>query len=67
MVSILHDFMVKRDKMEIFKTDYLKKEFKKFQKEDLVAVLSCRYCQKTCCKWKYNKFLAGCKYCREFL
>ena len=51
--------------MEIFKTDYLKKEFEKFQKEDLVAVLSCGYCQKTCCKWKHNKFLAGCKYCRE--
>ena len=51
--------------MEIFKTDYLKKEFEKFQKEDLVAVLSCGYCQKTCCKWKHNKFLTGCKYCRE--
>ena len=51
--------------MEIFKTDYLKKEFEKFQKEDLVAVLSCGYCQKTCCKWKHNKFLAGCKYQRE--
>ena len=32
--------------MEIFKTDYLKKQFKKFQKEDLVAVLSYGYCQK---------------------
>ena len=51
--------------MEIFKTDYLKKEFRKFQKEDLVAVLSCGYHQKTCCKWKHNKFFAGCKYCRE--
>ena len=45
--------------MEIFKTDYLEKEFKKFQKEDLVAVLSCGYFEKTCCKWKHNKFLAG--------
>ena len=43
--------------MEIFKTDYLKKEFEKFQKEDLVAVLSCGYCQKTCCKWSITNFL----------
>ena len=51
--------------MEIFQADYLKNEFKQFQKEDLVAVLSCGYCQKAYGKWKHNKFLAGSKYWRE--
>ena len=50
--------------MEIFKTEILKKEFEKFQNEDLIGVLKCGYCQKTKCKWD-NKFLAKCKNCRE--
>ena len=51
--------------MEIFKTDILKKEFKKFQKEDLVGILKCGYCQKTACESFHTKFLASCKFCRE--
>ena len=49
--------------MEIFKTK--KRRFQKFQKEDLIAVLECGYCQKTSCEWFRHKFLASCKHCRE--
>ena len=38
--------------MEIFKTDILKREFERFQKEDLIEMLQCGYCQKTACKNK---------------
>ena len=48
--------------MEIFKTDILKKEF---QKENLVEILNCGYCQKTACQSWHWKFLVSCKYCRE--
>ena len=51
--------------MEIFKTDILKREFERFQKENLVEILKCGYCQKTACESWHNKFLVGCKYCRE--
>ena len=51
--------------MEIFKTDILKKEFEKFQKENLVEILKCGYCQKTACQSWHWKFLVSCKYCRE--
>ena len=51
--------------MEIFKTDILKKEFERFQKENLVEILKCGYCQKTACESWHNKFLVSCKYCRE--
>ena len=51
--------------MEIFKTDILKKEFERFQKENLVERLNCGYCQKTACESWHNKFLVSCKYCRE--
>ena len=32
--------------MEIFKSDILKKEFERFQEEDLIEFLKCGYCQK---------------------
>ena len=51
--------------MEIFKTDILKKEIERFQKEDLIKILQCGYCQKTACEWIHNKFLVSCKICRE--
>ena len=49
--------------MEMFKTDILKKEFEKFQKENFVEIL--KYCQKTACQSWHQKFLVICKYCRE--
>ena len=51
--------------MEILKTDILKKEFGRFQKEDLIKILQCGYCQKNACEWIHNKFLVSCKFCRE--
>ena len=49
--------------MEIFKSNILKKEFEKFQKENLVEILKCGYCQKN---FKFFcKFLVNCKYCSE--
>ena len=49
--------------MEIFKSDILKKEFERFQKENLVEILKYAYCQKTACESWRNKFLVSCKYC----
>ena len=49
--------------MDIFKTDILKKEFERFQKENLVERLKCGYCQKTACESWHNKYLVSCKYC----
>ena len=51
--------------MKIFKNDILKKEFEKFQKENLLEMLKCGYCQKTACQSWHQKFLVSCKYCRE--
>ena len=51
--------------MEIFKTDILKKEFKRFQKENLVEILKCGYCQKAACESWHHKFWVICKFCRE--
>ena len=51
--------------MEIYKTDILKKEFERFQKENLVEILKCGYCQKTACQSFHQKFLVSCKFCRE--
>ena len=51
--------------MEVFKTNVLKKEFERFQNEDLVEVLQCGYCQKTACGFWHKSFLSSCKYCRE--
>ena len=51
--------------MESFKTVILKKEFERFQKEKLVEILKCGYCQKTACESSHNKFLVSCKYWRE--
>ena len=42
--------------MEIFKTDILKREFERFQKEDLIEILQCGYCQKTACQSFHKKF-----------
>ena len=39
--------------MEIFKTDMLKKEFERFQRENLVEILKCEYCQNTACQSFY--------------
>ena len=36
--------------MEIFKTDILKKQFERFQKDDLIEVMKCGYFQKTACE-----------------
>ena len=51
--------------MEIFKTDTLKKEFEKSQKENLIAILKYGCCQKTACQLWHQKFLVSWKYCRE--
>ena len=51
--------------METLKTEILKKEFERFQKEDLIEILECGYCQKTACQSFDNKFLVSCKFCRE--
>ena len=58
---ILKKFISKKysildQKMEIFKSNILKKEFERFQKEDLLNVLEFSYCQKTKCGWKHGKF-----------
>ena len=67
---ILKKFISKKysildQKMEIFKSNILKKEFERFQKEDLLNVLECSYCQKTKCGWKHGKFQPDCQYCKK--
>ena len=47
--------------MEIFKTYILKKEFERFQKENLLEILKCGYCQKTACESWQKFFLVSCK------
>ena len=51
--------------MEIFKTDILKREFERFQKENHVEILKCRYCQKIACTSWHKKNLVSYKFCRE--
>ena len=51
--------------MEIFKTDILKREFERFQKEDLIEILQFGYCQKTACQSFHKKCLISCTFCRE--
>ena len=51
--------------MEIFKTDILKREFERFQKENHVEILKCRYCQKIACTSWHKKILVSYKFCRE--
>ena len=48
--------------MEISKTDILKTEFERFQKEKLIEILKCGYRQRTACKSWWNKFLVSWKY-----
>ena len=43
----------------------LKKEFERFQKENLIEILKCEYGQTAACESLHNKFLVSCKYCRE--
>ena len=51
--------------MEIFKTDILKKEFERFQKENLIEILKCGYCQKLASESFHTKFLVSGKLCRQ--
>ena len=51
--------------MENFKTDILKKEFKRFQKENFIKILKRRHCQRVACKSWHNNFLVSCKCCRK--
>ena len=51
--------------MEVFKSNILKKEFERFQKEDSLNVLECGHCQKTKCEWKHRKFQPDCQYSRK--
>ena len=45
--------------MEIFKSDELKKEFKRFEEQDLMKVLECGSCQKTACQSFRFQFCAN--------
>ena len=37
--------------MEIFKSDILEKEIKRFKEQDLIKILDCGYCQKAACEF----------------
>ena len=45
--------------MELFKTNFLKKEFERFQNEELINVLQCWLCQCNLCEWD-KKFKVAC-------
>ena len=50
--------------MELFKTNLLKKEFERFQNEELINVLECELCQRISCEWD-RKFKVTCDRCRK--
>ena len=51
--------------MELFKNEFLKKEYESFQKNELIKVLNCGLCMKTSCEWFHNKYEASCQNCRQ--
>ena len=50
--------------MELFKTNLLKKEFERFQNEELINVLECGFCKRISCEWD-RKFKVTCDICRK--
>ena len=50
--------------MELFKTEYLKKEFKEFTEKLLPAVFECGYCNKLVCH-SHERFDIECVHCRK--
>ena len=50
--------------MELFKTNLLKKEFERFQNEELINVLECGLCQRNSCEWD-RKFKVTCDRCKR--
>ena len=50
--------------MELFKSAYLKSEYKEFNEKLLPAVLECGYCNKSHCQW-HAKFDISCVHCRK--
>ena len=51
-------------KMELFKTDLLKREFERFQNKVLTNLLECGLCQCNSCK-SDRKFIVTCDRCRK--
>ena len=49
--------------MELFKIDFLKKEYKIFVEETILKITDCNYCNQTCCAMHY-RFDICCKRCR---
>ena len=49
--------------MELFKTDFLKKEYKIFVEKTITKIIDCNYCNEVCCTMHY-RFNATCNKCR---
>ena len=49
--------------MELFKTDTLRKEFETFNKELIMNVIKCSYCDKRSCQY-HKELLISCNFCR---
>ena len=49
--------------MELFKTDFLKKEYKVFVEKTITKIIDCNYCNAVCCAMHY-RFDATCNRCR---
>ena len=49
--------------MELFKTDFLKKEYKIFVEKTIAKIIDCNYCNEVCCAMHY-RFYATCNRCR---
>ena len=59
--------------MELFKTKFLKKEYKVFVEKTMPTILECNCCNITCCKYHYHYDvtcvrcrMARCKNCQVF-
>ena len=51
--------------MELFKTDLLKREYRRFQNEVLINVLECGLCRSFSCGENHKKFFLGCDRCKK--
>ena len=52
--------------MELFKSEFLKKEYEKFLKNELLKVLECGLCMKTSCNKTFHyKYDSNCNRCKE--
>ena len=64
LITCSNFIFLRYQRMELFNTGVLKKEYKEFANKTWPDVLPCSYCNIECCKW-HSRFLVACKQCHE--